>query len=40
MGQEIGRKVVFAAMSKRNFYLREHIVKYILQKGHTPTCAF
>ena len=32
--------VVFAAMSKRNFFLREHIVKFILEKGHTPTCAF
>lgn len=40
MGQEVERKVVFAAMSKRNFYLREHIVKYVLQQGHTPTCAF
>jgi hypothetical protein len=34
------RKVVFAAMSKNNFYLREHIIKYILEKGYTPTCAF
>lgn len=34
------RKVVFAAMSKNNFYLREHIIKYILEKGCTPTCAF
>ena len=33
-------KVVFAAMSKRNFYLREHIIKFILRQGHTPTCAF
>jgi hypothetical protein len=34
------RKVVFAAMSKRNFFLREHIIKFILDKGCTPTCAF
>jgi len=34
------RPVVFAAMSKRNFYLREHIIRFILQKGYTPTCAF
>ncbi len=34
------RKVVFAAMSKKTFYLREHIIKYILEKGYTPTCAF
>jgi hypothetical protein len=33
-------KVVFAAMSKNNFYLREHIIKFILEKGHTPMCAF
>lgn len=33
-------RVVFAAMSKSNFYLREHIIKYILEKGFTPTCAF
>ena len=33
-------KVVFAAMSKRNFYLREHIIKFVLEEGVTPTCAF
>jgi hypothetical protein len=33
-------KVVFAAMSKRSFYLREHIIKYCLQQKVTPTCAF
>ena len=33
-------KVVFAAMSKRNFFLREHIIKFVLEKGFTPTCAF
>ena len=33
-------RVVFAAMSKRNFFLREHIVKFVLQKGYTPSCAF
>jgi hypothetical protein len=32
--------VVFAAMSKRCFFLREHIVRYILNQGYTPTCAF
>jgi len=39
-GRYGGRKVVFAAMSKRSFYLREHIVKFILEHGYTPTCAF
>lgn len=34
------RKVVFVAMSKRNFYLREHIIKFVLEKGFSPTCAF
>lgn len=34
------QKVIFAAMSKNNFYLREHIIKYILEQGFTPTCAF
>ena len=34
------KRVVFAAMSKNNFYLREHIVKYILERDYTPTCAF
>lgn len=34
------RKVVFAAMSKRNFFLREHIIRFILNRGFTPTCAF
>lgn len=32
--------MVFAAMSKRNFFLREHIIRFILKKGFTPTCAF
>ena len=34
------QKVVFAAMSKKSFFLREYIVKYILDKKCTPTCAF
>lgn len=34
------RKVVFAAMSKKSFYLREHIIKYVLEQGFTPMCAF
>ena len=34
------RKVVFAAMSKKSFYMREHIIKFVLEKGFTPTCAF
>ncbi len=34
------RNVVFAAMSKKNFYMREHIIKFILEQRHTPTCAF
>lgn len=34
------KKVVFAAMSKDIFYWREHIIKYILEEGHTPLCAF
>ncbi len=33
-------KVVFAAMSKRNFFLREYVIKFILEKGHAPMCAF
>lgn len=33
-------KTIFAAMSKKTFYLREHIVKFILEQGYTPTCAF
>ncbi len=39
-GVKTSRPVVFAAMSKRSFYLREHIIRYILKKGFTPTCAF
>ena len=34
------RHVIFSAMSKRNFFLREHIIKFILEKGHTPSSAF
>ena len=37
---ETERAVIFVAMSKRNFFLREHIVQFILDKGFTPTCAF
>ena len=33
-------KVVFAAMSKNNFYLREHVIRFILERNYTPTCAF
>lgn len=33
-------KVIFTAMSKKSFYLREHIIKYVLEKGFTPSCAF
>lgn len=40
MTRKTKRKVVFAAMSKNTFYLREHVIKYILEKGYTPTCAF
>lgn len=32
--------VVFAAMSKKYFYMREYIIKHILQQGKTPSCAF
>lgn len=34
------QRVVFAAMSKRSFYLREYVIKYVLERGFTPTCAF
>jgi hypothetical protein len=34
------QRVIFAAMSKRSFYLREHIVKFILEQHFTPMCAF
>ncbi len=37
---ETQNKVAFAALSKRNFFLREHIIKFILEQGYTPTCAF
>ncbi len=36
----VNGKVVFAAMSKKTFYLREHIIKFILMQDFTPTCAF
>lgn len=34
------KRVVFAAMSKENFYWREYIIKYILEQGYTPLSAF
>lgn len=33
-------KVIFTAMARENFFLREHIIKFILQMGYTPTSAF
>lgn len=33
-------KVIFAAMARENFCVREHIVKFILEHKHTPTSAF
>ncbi len=33
-------KVIFTAMSKKTFYMREHIIKFVLEHGYTPTCAF
>lgn len=35
-----GSKVIFTAMSKRNFYLREHIIKFVLESGFVPSSAF
>jgi hypothetical protein len=34
------QKVVFTAMSKRSFYLREFIIKHTLRQGYTPFSAF
>lgn len=34
------KKIVFAAISKRNFYYREHISKFILEKGCVPLNPF
>ncbi len=33
-------EVVFAAMSKKSFFLREYIVRYILENNYAPSCAF
>jgi hypothetical protein len=40
MNAPTNRPVVFAAMSKRSFFLREHVVRFVLKQGYTPTCAF
>jgi hypothetical protein len=34
------KPIVFAAFSKRNFFWRDHIVKFILEQGRVPVCAF
>lgn len=34
------KPIVFAAFSKRNFFWRDHIVKFILQQERVPICAF
>lgn len=33
-------KIIFAAMARENFYLREYITKFILEKDSTPVSAF
>jgi hypothetical protein len=33
-------KLIFTAMARENFFLREHIIKFILEKKHTPNSAF
>lgn len=33
-------RVVFTAMARENFFLREHIIKFVLQCGYTPNSAF
>src|SRR5438093_321924 len=40
LAKKTKKRVVFAAMSKDNFFWREHIIKYILEKGYTPLSAF
>ena len=32
--------MVFTAMCKEYFFLREHIIKFVLEKGYTPSSAF
>src|SRR3989338_8255488 len=34
------KPIVFAAFSKRNFFWRDHIVRFILQQERVPICAF
>ncbi|HCI05226.1 MAG: hypothetical protein UX26_C0009G0006 [Parcubacteria group bacterium GW2011_GWC1_45_9] len=33
-------KIVFTAFARENFYLREYITKFVLEKNHTPLSAF
>jgi hypothetical protein len=34
------KPIVFAAFSKRNFFWRDHIVKFVLEHGRVPISAF
>jgi len=38
--QDENRQLIYTAMSKRCFYLRMHISKYVLQKGNVPLNPF
>lgn len=34
------KQLVYCSMSNRNFYWRQHIVKFVLDEGHVPICPF
>jgi len=34
------RRLVYVALSNRNFYWRQHVTKFVLDEGHVPICPF
>jgi hypothetical protein len=34
------KQLVYCAMSNRNFYWRQHIVKFVIDEGYVPICPF
>ena len=34
------KRLVYCALSNRNFFWRQHITKFVLDEGHVPICPF
>ena len=34
------KKLIYCALSNRNFFWRQHVTKFVLDEGHVPICPF